>query len=213
MFGEAFSLLENRGEVTELPMSLADTPDETDSRSGSIPVNRLTIPTNLYFVGTMNLIDQSVEQVDFALRRRFLWKPMRFDRDALIDVLNDRWTAVIPQVAWDRVEPEMIKLAENAEQLNHAIHQTDQLGPQYEIGHTYFFDIIDLTARSFGKSRGRQQHTYLWSKNGNPRAPLNDLWRLSLQPLLEQYIAGLDAPEQERLLMGYEEAFKDAPLR
>src|SRR5690606_16135329 len=46
VFGEAFSLLENRGEITELPMSLADTPDETDSQSGSIPVDNLTIPTN-----------------------------------------------------------------------------------------------------------------------------------------------------------------------
>lgn len=83
----------------------------------------------------MNLIDQSVEQVDFALRRRFLWKPMGFDKDVLLDVLGERWASLVPHVPWDRVEAEMIKVADNAEQLNVAIHNTDQLGPQYEIGH------------------------------------------------------------------------------
>jgi 5-methylcytosine-specific restriction protein B len=34
----------------------------------------LTIPDNLYFIGTMNEIDFSLEHVDFALRRRFIWQ-------------------------------------------------------------------------------------------------------------------------------------------
>ena len=32
---------------------------------------RCRLPPDLFFIGTMNLIDQSVEQLDFALRRRF----------------------------------------------------------------------------------------------------------------------------------------------
>ena len=212
VFGEAFSLLENRDEVIELPMSLA-TPQAGHQGTSELdaPTDRLELPKDLYFVGTMNLIDQSVEQVDFALRRRFLWKPMRFDNEALIEVLSERWERHVPQVPWDRVESEMIQLAENAQQLNETIRHTDQLGSQYEIGHTYFFDLVELTAKSFGRSFGRQQHTFLWKKQGNPRQPLDDLWRLSLQPLLEQYLAGLDASEQERLLSDFEKAFKQPP--
>lgn len=75
VLGECFSLLEDR----DMPVQLAgqdDTPRE------------VTIPPNLYFIGTMNLIDQSLEQVDFALRRRFLWFPRWFDASSGL-VLTD----------------------------------------------------------------------------------------------------------------------------
>ena len=35
--------------------------------------NYFFIPHNIFFIGTMNVIDRSVEAFDFALRRRFLW--------------------------------------------------------------------------------------------------------------------------------------------
>lgn len=214
VFGEAFSLLENRGELIRLPRSSTGSSvnSEQDPAAG-VNVDQLQVPENLYFIGTMNLIDQSVEQVDFALRRRFLWKPMRFDRDAMVQVLSDRWESKVPHIPWDRVEEEMLQLTENAGALNDSIHQTSQLGPQYEIGHTYYFDIVDLTVRSFGTSRGASQQTFLWKRDGKPRDPLNDLWRLSLAPLLEQYLAGLEVAEQDRLLQTFEDTFKAPPPR
>ena len=39
----------------------------------------IALPENLYFIGTMNEIDFSLERVDFALRRRFLWQFKGFD--------------------------------------------------------------------------------------------------------------------------------------
>ena len=60
VLGECFTLLEDRdGDVT-----LAGYSGES---------RKVRLPRNLYFIGTMNLIDQSLENVDFALRRRFLW--------------------------------------------------------------------------------------------------------------------------------------------
>ena len=60
VLGECFSLLEDRdGDVT-----LAGYRGER---------RKVRLPRNLCFIGTMNLIDQSLENVDFALRRRFLW--------------------------------------------------------------------------------------------------------------------------------------------
>lgn len=35
------------------------------------------IPENVYIIGTMNDIDRSVESMDFALRRRFIWKEIK----------------------------------------------------------------------------------------------------------------------------------------
>ena len=32
------------------------------------------IPDNIYIIGTMNDVDRSVESMDFAIRRRFIWK-------------------------------------------------------------------------------------------------------------------------------------------
>ena len=57
LFGEVFSALENRDEPIEVGV-------------GEL---KLTIPSNLYVIGTMNEIDFSLERIDFALRRRFLW--------------------------------------------------------------------------------------------------------------------------------------------
>ena len=78
VLGECFSLMEDR----DTPIQLAGqdaTPRE------------VSLPDNLYFIGTMNLIDQSLEQVDFALRRRFLWFFRGFDRQQFLAVAEYRW--------------------------------------------------------------------------------------------------------------------------
>ena len=83
LFGELFSLLEDRGETIDLPAL-----DEgQDDRS-------VTLPADLFFIGTMNLIDQSVEQLDFALRRRFLWLPSGFIQDLIAPVVEEKWAAL-----------------------------------------------------------------------------------------------------------------------
>ena len=73
LLGECFSLLEDRNEPVHLPGIGQD---------GS--AMQLRIPDDLFVIGTMNLIDQSIEQIDFALRRRFLWLLCPFDAEALV---------------------------------------------------------------------------------------------------------------------------------
>jgi len=67
VFGETFSVLEDRGSPVELP---GTEPDQ--------PISTLQFPEHLFVIGTMNLIDQSLEQIDFALRRRFFWQRSGF---------------------------------------------------------------------------------------------------------------------------------------
>ena len=80
MLGECFSLLEDRNQTIELP-----------ARNGDGASMKLRIPDDLYVIGTMNLIDQSIEQIDFALRRRFLWLLCPFDAEALVGAAEFKW--------------------------------------------------------------------------------------------------------------------------
>lgn len=181
MLGECFSLLEDRNETIELP-----------ARDGDGAAMRLRIPDDLFVIGTMNLIDQSVEQIDFALRRRFLWMLCPFDAEALIGAAETKWRDLNSGLDWDRIEPDFRKLAAAAAALNREIHGSPLLGAQYEIGHTYLLDVIVFLCNFLGPRPMRKQN-YLWNKKGEALEPLVQVWSLSIRPLLEQYLAGLDA--------------------
>lgn len=181
MFGEAFSLLENRGSSAVLP----------GIDAGSAPVE-LSLPDDLYVIGTMNLIDQSVEQMDFALRRRFLWRPCGFEPGPIIDVNRERWPDYAPKrYGWDRAEEDIGRLAERAEALNREIASSNHLGEQYALGHTYYFDAAFLIG-TWLQGRKQLRGGVLWRKPGKPQRPLEDLWTLSLKPVLDQYLEGID---------------------
>lgn len=192
LFGEAFSLLENRGTSVLLP----------GIEEHNEPVE-LSLPDDLFVIGTMNLIDQSVEELDFALRRRFFWRPVTFDPTAIVAVNEQRWIELGPKKwGWDRVVADMTTLAEHAERLNKAISSSPHLGPQYELGQSYYFDAA-FFVRNWLNGRKSLAGGVLWTKAGAPRPPLVELWTFSLEPLIMQYLAGLDvgvaAAECERL--------------
>ena len=153
LFGELFSLLEDRGEAIDLPSM------------GSQATRSVTLPKDLYVIGTMNLIDQSVEQLDFALRRRFLWVYCGFDQKLIAPVVEARWlqlgeqketAARVLHNPFERFADEIKVLSARAAELNQEISESNLLGSQYEIGHTYFFDIVGF--RPAGPRR-RQKDT------------------------------------------------------
>jgi len=191
MLGECFSLLEDRNQTIELP-----------ARNGNGETLKLRIPDDLFVIGTMNLIDQSIEQIAFALRRRFLWLLCPFDAEALVGAAEAKWNDLNCGLAWDRVSADFRRLADAATALNREIHDSPLLGSQYEIGHTYLLDVV-VFLRNFLGLRPTRRHNYLWNNNGDALDPVSQVWNLSLRPLLEQYLAGLDAnsrnAELERL--------------
>ncbi len=188
LFGEAFSALEleKRGEPIDLSVEDPETKQP----------QQLSIPKNLYVIGTMNLIDQSVEQIDFAMRRRFLWQESRFDQGTLMTVLEKRWRTGERKQSWEKVRPDMELLAEAASHLNDRIAAIEELGEQYEIGHTYLFDIVTL----LDAAATRRASTFLWTRKGEPKDPVRQLWDLALKPLLVEYLAGLEAERKKELL-------------
>lgn len=182
MFGEAFSLLENRNASVVLP---------AEGENGE-PIE-LRLPENLYVIGTMNLIDQSIEQLDFALRRRFFWRECGFEREPIVEVNRERWAEFSrhQRYGWDRAEADVERIAARAELLNAAIERSPHLGTQYALGHTYYFDIA-FFAGGWLNNVGRLYGGPLWKKSGEPQPPLKELWALSLEPVLAQYLEGID---------------------
>lgn len=201
MFGEAFSLLENRGSSVVLP----------GIDIGNEPVH-LSLPDDLYVIGTMNLIDQSVEQMDFALRRRFSWRPCGFEQAPIIEVNRERWPLHAPKrYGWDRAEEDITRLAERADALNREIAASSHLGTQYELGHTYYFDTA-FFAGTWLQGRKRLHGGVLWAKPGQPHEPLKDLWALSLEPVLTQYLEGIEPAAAREEIERLRDVFFDVEL-
>jgi 5-methylcytosine-specific restriction protein B len=184
VFGEAFSVLEDRGSAVDLPGAEPGQPTST-----------LQLPEHLFVIGTMNLIDQSLEQIDFALRRRFLWQRSGFDALRLAEVLPDLWgqASASGRYRWQRISNDMHTFIAHASELNEQIAASPLLGRDFEIGHTYFFKIIGLLERAEHLHRKNRTSRFLWSRRGSPLPPVRDLWRLSLEPLIDQYLQGVDA--------------------
>jgi 5-methylcytosine-specific restriction enzyme B len=190
VLGECFTLLEDRDSEVHL------------GGHDDKPV-RIRLPANLYFIGTMNLIDQSLEQVDFALHRRFLWFLRGFSREDFLTVAEKRWQDLVEEgrirKTWGSVAEEFEDLANRAERLNREIEQTSYLGRQYNIGHTYFCDVV-LFAKEFLTASTRRRNRVLFNRAGNALEPVVGLWRYAIAPLLERYLSGIDAVERDALM-------------
>ncbi|MGN0739153.1 MAG: McrB family protein [Treponema sp.] len=83
------------------------------------------VPDNVYIIGTMNDIDRSVESMDFAMRRRFIFKEVTADESAENMNLSD-------------------EAKETMKRINDQISQTEGLGSAYHIGGAYFRDVTDF---------------------------------------------------------------------
>jgi hypothetical protein len=81
VFGEVFSALEPDYRGENITTQYAYLRSESE--------RNFTIPENVYLIGTMNDIDRSVESMDFALRRRFVWKEISAkDSESILDAAD-----------------------------------------------------------------------------------------------------------------------------
>ena len=140
VFGELLYLLEYRGQTVRLPYSKRP----------------FGLPANLYLIGTMNAADRSVALVDQALRRRFSFLDMPPDAAVLA-----AWLRAHPPAGGEGFGAQVVALFER---LNARLRA--DLGPQYQIGHSYFMVP--------GLDEGR----------------LQVVWEHHVRPLLAEYFAG-----------------------
>lgn len=120
IFGELLLLLEpdKRGPAHALRLPYA--PPEAP---------RFFVPENLYVIGTLNLADRSLAPLDYALRRRFAFVGMQPQFGPPLREL----------LAASQVPAALIDLlTERLAALNHVIATDPELGPDFEIGHSYF---------------------------------------------------------------------------
>lgn len=122
IFGELMMLIEpdKRGKEHAIPLAYSQDSDD-----------KFYIPENLHLIGMMNTADRSLAMVDYALRRRFRFITLRpeFSSAAFRDFLAAAGaTAVLAE-----------KIITRMNALNEAISaDTKNLGPGYQIGHSYF---------------------------------------------------------------------------
>lgn len=155
LFGELFSAIENRNESIELPVRVEG-------------IKSIRIPDNLYIIGTMNEIDFSLERVDFALRRRFAWSFYGYNKDTLESILEDKLVD-FPKFD-DNTRAEYVQYCTN---LNKKIDEDPDLGEQYQIGHTFFAELVDI-----------------WKDMPNKKIKFlkTILWNISISPMIKAYL-------------------------
>lgn len=112
VFGELMYLLEYRG--PDHSINLAQNTEEDEAFS---------IPDNVYLIGTMNTADRSIALVDFALRRRFAFVPLRPN----YQVLRNHYNATTYDVD---------DLIETVEEINEEIDDEN-----FSLGFTYFLEL------------------------------------------------------------------------
>lgn len=177
LFGEVFSAIENR----EVAITLG------------IGELKLTIPRNLYIIGTMNEIDFSLEQIDFALQRRFLWYFFGFDSSVLYTIIEHKNTELKTKL---KLDAEIQTFIDNAVSLNNKISSIPELGKQYQIGHTFFGEIVDIfkSYKELGGYKSLQKQIY--RING----PASILWDISIEPMLKSFLGNMEPVESKRIL-------------
>ncbi len=198
VFGELFTAMESSYRKTgvELSVDVSQIPEEA-KKALTIANGKLflKVPENMYFIGTMNMIDFSLEQVDFALRRRFLWKLSTFDHKRLDEIISEKVAENIKKLQaknedvaqWNNWPDNFI---ECCIALNNEIEWESSLGKNYLIGHAFFAEIADI-----------------FEKVGDWGKAKNILWQVSILPTLDAYCGTMDAEMQKRFINVCKDAF------
>lgn len=168
VFGELMYCLEYRGLEGKVRTQFSNLIKDTDTACfWDKEPGYFFVPHNVYIIGTMNIIDRSVESFDFALRRRFCWQRIDPSPSVLrafltkdskkVNLTTSFINTIVDKMGW----------------LNDQIKKHPLLGDDFKIGHTYFFEVVKYV------------------EDESPTNVVKRLWRNKLQSLLEEYLRGL----------------------
>ena len=120
IFGELLMLVERdkRGPAHAIPLTYSGAEE------------RFFVPDNVHVLGMMNTADRSLAMVDYALRRRFAFEALMpaYGTDEFREHLLE---AGVDRKLVDRIETKLMEL-------NERIREDKDLGPGFQIGHSFF---------------------------------------------------------------------------
>lgn len=183
VFGELFTAIEKRGEDVKLTL-----PDP-EKQSGRLILN---VPDNIYFIGTMNEIDFSLERVDFALRRRFIWELHDYSEDALESLINYKIADKIQ--AAQEITKKLDDYCNACTALNKKVE--NKMNETYHIGHTFFAEVVDIFMNLIESNISKP-----WEK------AKSILWQISIKPTLEAYCGTMSNDEKKNVMTEFKNAF------
>ncbi len=126
VFGELIYGLEYRGRSVATPYTVAAS-------------NKVSLPNNLYILGTMNTADKSIGGIDYAIRRRFLFFSLLPEKETILDYKKDSFTKPNDKKKQIAINKKAAALFDSISEL----FSPDILNNEYykddvQIGHTYF---------------------------------------------------------------------------
>ena len=183
VFGELFTAIEKRGEDVKLTL-----PDPEEQSRRLI----LNVPDNIYFIGTMNEIDFSLERVDFALRRRFIWELHDYSENALESLINYKIADKIQEA--QEITKNLDDYCNACTALNKKVE--NKMNETYHIGHTFFAEVVDIFMNLSNKSISNP-----WEK------AKSILWQISIKPTLEAYCGTMSNDEKKNVMTEFKNAF------
>ena len=119
IFGELMMLIEADKRGAECAVKL------TYSETGE----HFFVPPNLYNIGTMNTADRSLAIVDYALRRRFAFVPLKPEFDEKFIVFLQKEEISTEKIGF---------ICRAVKEINEQIKADINLGAGFQIGHSYF---------------------------------------------------------------------------
>lgn len=126
VFGELIYGLEYRNSSVSTPYEVVDKVSGTTTKD-------IVLGKNLFIVGTMNTADKSIDSIDYAIRRRFIFIDSPADRDVVIKCYQNASGKTdeesIELLMFDAVQ----EVFENERFFNNEYQKSD-----VKLGHTYF---------------------------------------------------------------------------
>lgn len=184
VFGELIYALEYRDEAIE-------TPYEVEKSS------KITVPDNLYIIGTMNTADKSVGNIDYAIRRRFIFFDLLPDENV---IKSEKKKENESEIEKEKTKAKKVFLGVN-EFIKTSIN-TQYRANDFLIGHTYFLLPEKLEENNTEDDNLKEENS---EKEKSQKEKLKNLieYRMEYQvlPILrEYYIDGIirlsnDAPD------------------
>ena len=127
IFGELITLIEKDKRIggdNELQVRLPYSPNEN-----------FGVPLNLYILGTMNTADRSVEALDTALRRRFVFEEIVPDSQKITNQNHGPKTIAL-------INGDFVNLPDLLDLINKRIEVL--IDRDHMIGHSYFMDVENI---------------------------------------------------------------------